>query len=165
MVGPAGPFLRCELTLTTAYLLLCQGVGLGSAWATRKGLRQWYPRLRKPWFNPPNSVFGPVWTVLYVLMALAAARVHADLACRALFFLQLGLNGLWSFSFFYWRRPGLALVNVLALWGAIAWCVRVFEGVDWVASLLLWPYLAWVSFATLLNFELWRLNRHSDADS
>jgi tryptophan-rich sensory protein len=144
---------------TLWYVLLCQAVGIGSALATRRGLVDWYPALKKPWFNPPNRVFGPVWTVLYLLMAVAGAMVHDDPTCRAFFGLQLTLNGLWSLVFFGWRRPGLALLNIAMLWASIAVCVVQFAAVDPWAGRLFWPYWAWVSFACLLNFEIWRLNR------
>lgn len=145
--------------LTLKYVLMCQAVAVVSALATRRGLGDWHASLKKPWFNPPNWVFGPVWTVLYLLMGVAAARVHLDPVCRGLFFLQLGLNGLWSFLFFGWRRPDLALVDIALLWGCVAACVAYFAPVDVWAARLLWPYWAWVSFASLLNFEIWRLNR------
>ena len=141
------------------YIGVCQMVGLAGGLATRSHLKDWYPQLKKPWFNPPGWLFGPVWTVLYVMMGLAGARVGHDPLCFGLFALQLFLNGIWSFVFFAWHRPALALLNILLLWCTIAACVHAFAAIDPVAARLFWPYWAWVSFATLLNFEIWRLNR------
>jgi translocator protein len=143
---------------TLLYILLCQAVGVGSALGTRSGRDGWYDELAKPAFNPPSAVFGPVWTVLYCLMGVAAARVHHDKVCRVAFFVQLGLNGLWSVLFFGMRQPGWALLEIVCLWAAIAYCVKEFARVDRWAARLMWPYLAWVSFAFVLNFEIWRLN-------
>lgn len=141
------------------YIALCQLVGAVSARATQSNLRDWYSTLKKPWFNPPNWLFGPVWIVLYLLMGLAGERIGHDPVCFTLFSAQLVLNGLWSFCFFAWRRPALALLDITALWILIAACVQRFATVDPVAAQLFWPYWAWVSFAVLLNFEIWRLNR------
>lgn len=142
-----------------AYVLLCQLVGISSGWITRSGVRDWYPTLKKPAFNPPSWVFAPVWTTLYVLIAIAGFRVSQDGLCTGLFFLQLTLNGLWSYLFFGLRSPRSGLVGIVFLWATIALCVQAFKGVDIWAARLFWPYWAWVSFATLLNFEIWRLNR------
>lgn len=140
------------------YILLCELVGVAGGFATRSNIEGWYRTLRRPSFAPPNRVFGPVWTILYALMGIAAARVVHDPTCAALFWLQLGLNGVWSFVFFAFHRMGLALLNIVALWVSIALCVHAFGQVDPVAARLFWPYWAWVSFATVLNFEFWRLN-------
>lgn len=141
------------------YIVACQLVGVAGGLATHTHLKDWYAQLKKPWFNPPNWLFGPVWTILYLLMGLAGARVGHDPLCFGLFALQLFLNGIWSFVFFAWRRPALALLDILLLWCTIAACVHAFAAVDPVAARMFWPYWAWVSFATLLNFEIWRLNR------
>lgn len=141
------------------FILACQATGLLGALTTRSGLETWYQTLRKPSFAPPNWVFGPVWTTLYTMMGLAADRVADDPLCLRLFWLQLFLNGLWSFLFFGFRKPGWALVEIVLLWTAIAFCVHAFWPVDKLAAAFFWPYWAWVSFATILNFEFWRLNR------
>ena len=126
---------------------------------------EWYASLKKPTWNPPGWVFGPVWTLLYAMMATAAWRVWRRggwrLQGRVLlpFVVQLLLNALWTPLFFGWHQPALAFLEILLLWAAIVWTIRVFSGVDRWASLLLWPYLAWVSFAAVLNGVLWRLNR------
>ena len=116
------------------YIAVCQLVGAAGGWATRKNLKDWYPALKKPWFNPPSWLFGPVWIALYVLMGLAGARVGHDPWCFFLFAAQLSLNGLWSFLFFAWRRLSLALLDITLLWICIAACVHFFATVDPVAA-------------------------------
>lgn len=124
----------------------------------------WYAALAKPAWTPPSAVFGPVWTVLYVMMAVAVWLVwqkrhttRVGLAL-ALWVLQLTLNALWSWLFFGRHQIGLALVDIGLLWLAIAATIVAFRRVHRVAALLLVPYLAWVSFASALNWALWRLN-------
>lgn len=140
-------------------------VGLLSGLATARGVQEWYPGLAKPPFNPPDWVFGPVWTVLYLMMGVAAwlvwrradeARVGTPLV---LFAAQLLLNGLWSVLFFGLRSPGVAAVEILLLWIAIVLTIRSFRRVSVPAALLLVPYWAWVSFAAVLNISIWMLNR------
>lgn len=125
----------------------------------------WYAGLEKPSFNPPSWVFAPVWTVLYVMMAVAAWLVWKDrgtLAAAAVplaaWLVQLVLNALWSWLFFGQHRMGLALVDMVALWFAIIVTIALFWRVRHLAAWLLVPYLAWVSFAMVLNTSLWRLN-------
>lgn len=125
---------------------------------------EWYATLRKPSWNPPGWVFGPVWSALYTMMAVAAWLVwrRGGFAAqrRALvpFFAQLALNAAWTPLFFGLHRPGLAFAEILLLWLAIAWTIVAFWRVHRVAAGLLCPYLAWVSFAAALNGTLWRLN-------
>ena len=145
---------------TLAYVLLCQGVGISSGLATARGVREWYPTLKKPSWTPPPSVFAPVWTTLYLMMGWAAGRACHDPWALRIFVIQLILNALWSPLFFSLRSPALALIDIVLLWCSIAACQAVFFAVDPLAGRLLWPYWAWVSFATLLNYELWRLNRN-----
>lgn len=127
---------------------------------------EWYAGLNKPSWNPPGWLFGPVWTTLYAMMAVAAWRVWrvSGFAARrrplSLFLVQLALNALWTPLFFGLQRPGLAFVEILLLWLAIAWTIAAFRKVDRLAAGLLWPYLAWVSFAAVLNGTLWFLNRY-----
>jgi len=141
-------------------------VGGLSGFATARGVSTWYPTLVKPSFNPPAWVFGPVWTVLYITMGVAAYLVwlrgidaKGVRAALAVFVIQLALNGLWSILFFGNRQPGLALVEIIVLWVAIAVTIRLFWRVVPAAGVLLLPYWAWVSFATILNASLWWLNR------
>ena len=125
---------------------------------------EWYAQLTKPSWNPPNWIFGPVWTALYLLMAVAAWRVWkqggfgAQRRPLTLFLAQLGLNAIWSPIFFGLKQPGVAFAEILVLWAAIVGTIVAFRRVDRVAAGLLLPYLAWVSFASVLNFTLWRLN-------
>ena len=129
---------------------------------TAGSVRDWYPTLVKPAWNPPAWIFGPVWTVLYLAMAVAAWLVWRRVgwgAALVWFALQLALNATWSPVFFGMHQIGLALVNIVLLWLAIAGTMVAFWKVTPVAGWLFVPYLAWVSFATALNFVLWRLNR------
>ncbi len=124
----------------------------------------WYAALRKPSWNPPGWVFGPVWTVLYTMMAVSAWMVWRRGGWRVqrgllmMFLVQLALNAAWTPLFFGLHRPGLALVDIVLLWIAIAMTVSSFKQVHRRAAWMLLPYLAWVSFATVLNFTLWRMN-------
>ncbi len=124
----------------------------------------WYEGLIKPSLNPPNWIFGPVWTFLYVIMGISAwlvwlqrhnVRVQFALV---LFGIQLLFNGLWTFLFFGLRNPGLAFADILILWVLIACTLVSFWQKSRTAGLFLIPYFLWVSFAAYLNFELWRLN-------
>jgi tryptophan-rich sensory protein len=132
--------------------------------ATGSSVTTWYLTINKPSWNPPGWLFGPVWSALYLMMALAAWRVWlkralpgAALTLR-LWFIQLALNLLWSVLFFGLRRPDLALVEITLLWSTLALLQFRLARFDRPAALLWVPYLAWVSFATFLNFTLWRLN-------
>ena len=124
----------------------------------------WYASLVKPAWNPPNWIFGPVWTLLYVLMGVAAWLVWRRVGwsgarlALGLFIVQLVLNAAWSWLFFGLHRPDLAFVDICALWGLILAVAVLFGRVDRLAAALLVPYLAWVGFATVLNFTIWRLN-------
>ncbi len=143
-----------------AFVALCLGVGAIGGWVTAEPVAQWYPSLQKPWFDPPAWVFGPVWTVLYVMMAIAAWQVYVagDRAALTSFYVQLGLNLLWSVVFFGLRSPGLALIEIVFLWLAVAVTTAMFMRVRRSAGWLMVPYLAWVSFAAVLNAAIWRLN-------
>jgi translocator protein len=124
----------------------------------------WYETLRKPWWRPPNWLFGPAWTVLYLMIAVSGWLVwrKAGLAGAALplavYALQLALNGAWSWFFFGLKRMDLALVDVAALWLSIALMIALFAPISATAAWLLVPYLGWVSFAAFLNFTMLRLN-------
>jgi tryptophan-rich sensory protein len=122
---------------------------------------EWYASLRKPSWNPPSWVFGPVWTALYLMMATAAWMVwkrggsRRALICYGV---QLALNAAWTPLFFGLRMPGVAFVEILLLLAAIVVTAREFARVSLPAALLLVPYICWVAFASFLNFTLWRLN-------
>ncbi len=145
-------------------LLLVFGVAAIGGLATASSVDTWYRALEKPVFNPPDWVFGPAWTALYLMMAVAAWRVLRNggwtpaSGALSLFAAQLALNGLWSVLFFGLRRPEWALFEILLLWLAILLSTRRFFAHDRIAGWLMLPYLAWVSFATLLNASIVRLN-------
>jgi translocator protein len=143
-------------------LLAPLGVGLLGAVPTAKAIPTWYRALEKPDWNPPDTVFGPVWTTLYALMGIALVLVrHASGATRraeAVFGLQLALNLAWSTVFFGNRDPRGGLVVIGALWLAIVATIVEFARLRPTAALLLVPYLGWVSFASLLNAEIVRRN-------
>lgn len=133
--------------------------------ATFRSVGSWYPTLAKPSWTPPSALFGPVWTVLYFAMAIAAWRVWriqmdgvAPTVLRS-YLAQLALNALWSVLFFGLRRPDLALFDIVALWVLIVVILVRFWPADRLAGLLWAPYVAWVSFATALNASVWYLNR------
>lgn len=157
------PSLRDALGLLV-FLGVCFAVsGLGGL-ITAQSVGTWYQELAKPAFNPPDWIFAPVWTTLYLLMAIAAWRVWRQAGWRdgraalAAFGVQLALNLGWSATFFGLRMPGSAFVVVLLLLAAIAATMRLFWTEDRLAGLLLAPLLVWVGFATLLNAAIWRLN-------
>ncbi len=139
---------------------------IGSFVVTGGGWSSWYATIQKPSFTPPSWVFGPVWTVLYLLMGVAAWLVWQEgLRFRAVrisliwFLVQLALNALWSPVFFGLHRIGLALLVLVLLWVAIAVTMHHFFRVSRPAGWLLVPYLLWVSFAAALNISIWALNR------
>lgn len=151
-----------------AWLLGCLAVGaVGSRWSTPE-IANWYRALRKPGFNPPNWLFAPVWTTLYVLMGIAAWRVAEAESSPArtlgliLFLVQLGLNLAWSWIFFRKHALGAALAELAAMWVAVAAALTVFTQVDAASAWLMAPYLGWLSFAAVLNLALWRLNEDTD---
>jgi tryptophan-rich sensory protein len=146
---------------------ICLAVGYGSSLVTQSSITTWYPTINKPSFNPPNEVFAPVWTILYVMMGVSAGLVWSKiesvpvLVKKALwvFVIQLILNALWSFLFFGLQNPFLALVEILLLWLMIFETIKLFKPIDALASKLMIPYLLWVSFAMILNGSIWWLNR------
>ncbi len=142
-------------------LVVCFAVaGLG-AFATTPNIPTWYATLNKPSWNPPNWVFGPVWTLLYGLMAISVWLVWKRDGWNTavtIFAIQLALNLAWSFIFFGFHQTGLAFWEIVLLWLAIAATILMFFQVSTVAASLLIPYLLWVSFAAALNFTIWRLN-------
>lgn len=133
--------------------------------ATASSVGSWYQTIAKPTWNPPSWVFGPVWTTLYVFMAIAAwlvwRKTDAPGRTSALrwFWAQLVLNTAWSFLFFGLRNPGLAFIEILFIWAAIVVTLVKFARIDRLAGALWVPYVAWVSFATVLNGTIWWLNR------
>jgi len=124
----------------------------------------WYASLQKPSWTPPTWLFGPVWTMLYATMAIAAWLVwkrggfKAQRKPLALFFVQLALNAAWTPIFFGLHKPGLAFITIVLLWLAIMATIAAFQRASQIAASLLIPYLLWVAFAATLNFSFWRLN-------
>ncbi len=146
-------------------VVLCFGVAAVGGMATATGVGDWYPTLAKPAWNPPGWVFGPVWSALYLAMAVAAWWVYRkvgslrEAAVPLTFFaVQLALNLLWSFVFFAWQQPGWAFVEIIALWVMVLATMAAFFSRSKVAGGLFVPYFAWVSFAAFLNWTIWRLN-------
>lgn len=137
--------------------------GIGTMF-TIASIPTWYATLQKPFFSPPNWLFGPVWTILYALMGIAAFLVwwHRKQpgATKALwiYLVHLAVNALWSILFFGLKNIGLAFMEILILWAMIIALIVLFRRYDKHASCLLVPYLLWVSFATVLNGALWMLN-------
>lgn len=145
-------------------IVVCLGAGGLGAVATTPEIDTWYRTLEKPSWNPPDYIFGPVWTTLYVLMAIAAwlvwkpAGFQAAAVPLSLFALQLGLNIVWSWIFFGMHKTGFAFAEIIVLWLAIVATTFTFAHHSKVAAWLMSPYLAWVTFASVLNFTIWRLN-------
>jgi benzodiazapine receptor len=146
-------------------IIVCEAVGIFGALFTTSAIPTWYAGLKKPSFSPPNWIFGPVWTLLYALMGIAAYLIWqqgiAKSAVRQalfLFTLQLILNFLWSFFFFKLQLPIYALIEILLLWVLILATIISFYQINKTAGFILVPYLHWVSFATLLNFYIVKLN-------
>jgi translocator protein len=143
------------------WLLLCfSAAGLGALFPPG----EWYDELTKPAWNPPAYVFGPVWTILYAMMAVAAWIVWKNYGFRgalfalSLFLIQLAFNAAWTPIFFGMRMPGLAFANLMLLWTTLLATVIVFFQHSKPAGALLLPYFAWVTFAAALNFSIWQLN-------
>jgi translocator protein len=146
-------------------VLLCQAAGLLGALFTSPAISTWYATLQKPSFSPPNWVFAPVWTILYLMMGIALFLVwrkgvqqKSVQIALGLFGAQLILNVLWSLVFFGLRAPFAGFVEIVILWFAILATFWTFINISFISGLLLLPYLLWVSFALILNFSLWRLN-------
>ena len=148
-------------------IMTCLAVGYISSIVTRENIPTWYALINKPFFTPPNWVFAPVWTLLYIMMGFAAGSVwnkidtdETNVKKAFLFFLiQLALNALWSFLFFGLQNPFLASIEIILLWLMIFETYKQFKTIDKLAANLLLPYLVWVSYATLLTISVWYLNR------
>lgn len=147
-------------------IAVCLGIGYASSIVTQTGIETWYPTIEKPSFNPPNWLFGPVWTALYICIAVAGGIIWDKidthpLAKKALLFfaIQLLLNSLWSFLFFGLKNPLIALIEIILLLLIIYETYLLFSKINKVAGYLFIPYLLWVSFAMFLNGSIWWLNR------
>lgn len=141
-------------------------VGGTSGFFTATGVESWYQTIARPTWNPPGWIFGPVWTTLYVMMGISLflvwkedTSVELKKIAIALFTVQLVLNFFWSFIFFNQHQIGWALVEIAAMWVFILLTIFAFAQVNKAAAWLLVPYISWVSFATILNFTIWQLNK------
>jgi tryptophan-rich sensory protein len=147
------------------FVAICFGAAAVGGWFTNSSVKTWYPGLLKPAGTPPSWVFGPVWSVLYLLMATASWLVWRERHAHdvwlplGLYFSQLVLNALWSLIFFGLQRPSLVFFEILILLLAIVLTAISFSEYSRCAFWLMTPYLGWVGYATYLNFGFWRLNR------
>jgi len=146
-------------------ILICELVGISGSFFTIKSIPTWYAKLNKPAFSPPNWIFGPVWTLLYAMQGIAAYLIYQKIAdnpmakmALALFIIQLILNAIWTPLFFGLKNPRLAFFEILLMWIFIVLSTVWFFRVSPTAGYLMLPYLAWVSFASALNYSIWRLN-------
>jgi translocator protein len=156
-----------KLTRILVMVVACLGIGFLSSQVTKDAILTWYVTIEKPIFNPPNWIFRPVWTTLFIMMGVAGGLVwhqvdtNREVVKKALIFfaIQLLLNALWSYLFFGLHNPMLALVEIILLWLLIYETYAKFVKIEKIAGYLLLPYLAWVSFAMVLNGSIWWLNR------
>jgi tryptophan-rich sensory protein len=148
-------------------VVTCLAIGYLSGMVTRSAIVTWYPTLVKPSFNPPNWVFAPVWSMLFIMMGVAAGLVwnrlefEKEIVKKALIFfaIQLALNALWSYLFFGLHNPMLAGLEIIVLWLMIYETYIQFSKINRIAGYLFIPYLVWVSFAAVLNGSIWWLNK------
>lgn len=155
-----------KITKILVVVVTCLAIGYFSGMVTRSAITTWYPTLVKPVFNPPNWIFAPVWSMLYIMMGIAAGLVWSridfekEAVKKALIFfaVQLALNALWSYLFFGLQNPMLAGIEIVILWLMIFETYTKFVKINKIAGYLLIPYLLWVSFATVLNASIWWLN-------
>ncbi len=146
-------------------VLICLLVGFLSSIATQTSIDTWYTSLNKPFFTPPNWIFAPVWIIIYLMMGIAAGIVwsrglyHKWVKTALYHFgFQLLLNAAWSIFFFGLQNPFIALLDIIALLILLLFTFKRFKVVNTTAAYLLIPYIAWVAFATALNFGIWQLN-------
>jgi len=159
-------FSKKDFIALVISIAVCLSAGIVGSLFTKTGPGSWYETINKPAFNPPGWVFGPVWTLLFILMGISlflvwkAGSEKRDVKLALSFFgLQLMLNILWSALFFGIESPGLAFIEILILWSAILGNITIFYRISRTASALLVPYLFWVTFASILNVTIWFLNR------
>lgn len=156
-----------KITKIVVALIICLMVGYSASIVTRPSVETWYPTIIKPSFNPPNWIFMPVWTLLYILMAVAAGLVWNKIkeqnqevkVALGFFLIQLTLNAIWSYIFFGLKNPMLALIEIALLWLMIYETYLKFIKINKTAGYLLIPYMAWVAFAGILNASIWWLNK------
>jgi len=157
--------MRINITKIIVSVLICQGVGAVGSIFTSPAISTWYAILQKPSFNPPNWIFAPVWTILFLLMGISLyliwSKGWADKRVKIALFIfgiQLVLNILWSFLFFGLQSPLYAFIGIIILWLAILLTIISFYRISKPAAYLLLPYILWVSFASILNFSIMILN-------
>ncbi len=157
--------MKKRILYITISVAVCLLIGFLSSIATQSSVNDWYVTLNKPGFTPPNALFAPVWTVLYILMGISAGIVwskgyHHIWVKTALyhFVFQLLFNALWSIVFFGLKNPLLGFVVILILLTLVMLTIRWFRVISKPAALLLVPYLLWVAFASALNYKIWELN-------
>ncbi|MDR7208325.1 TspO/MBR family protein [Flavobacterium piscis] len=156
-----------KITRIAIAIIVCLTVGYSSSTVTKSGVETWYPTIAKPAFNPPNWVFMPVWTLLFILMGIAAGLVWDRIKeqnsevkkALGFFLIQLALNAIWSYLFFGLKNPMLALIGIALLWLMIYETYLKFIKINKIAGYLLVPYMVWVGFAAILNASIWWLNR------
>ena len=153
-----------KIFVYVVFIIICQLAGILGSLFTTPAIRGWYTEIQKPSFNPPNWIFAPVWTTLFVLMGISVSIVWLseknELRKKALtvFFIQLILNTLWSIIFFGMENPMLAFIEIIFLWFAILYTIILFWKIQRPAAILLIPYILWVSFASVLNLSIALLN-------
>lgn len=156
-----------KITKILCIVVTCLAIGYFAGTVTRSSIETWYPTLVKPSFNPPNWIFAPVWSMLYIMMGIAAGLVwdrmdfekEKTTSALTLFAIQLALNALWSYLFFGLMNPMLAGIEIILLWLFVYETYTQFAKINKIAGYLFLPYLAWVSFAMVLNGSIWWLNR------
>jgi tryptophan-rich sensory protein len=154
-----------HILILIACVLGTLAIGGISGYFTSSAITGWYTTIQKPSFNPPNYLFGPVWTILYALMGFSLYKIITSPSSESktkayiIFGVQLTLNFFWSIIFFNLQQPGFALIEIVVLWGFILGMIITFRKIDRTAGLIQIPYLLWVSFATLLNASIWWLNK------
>jgi len=157
--------MKRKISCIIIAVLLCLLIGFISSIVTQTSLTTWYANLKKPWFNPPNWVFAPVWILLYLMIGSAAGIIwsqgfHHKWVKTALyhFGFQLLLNAAWSIFFFGLENPLFALLDIIALFILLLFTIKRFKIVSRTAAYLLAPYTIWIAFAMALNFKIWQLN-------
>lgn len=153
--------LRVKIIISSISTLT---LGIASGFSTINSINNWYQFIEKPTFNPPNWIFGPVWTILYILMGISFGLVwHSNHINKKnaliLFTIQFILNLAWSFLFFNQHLLGIAFIEIIIMWLFILLTIKSFYSINKTAAFLLIPYLLWVSFASVLNGAIWYLNK------
>lgn len=158
--------MKLNIIKLTISILGCELAGILGGFFTQSSVQSWYSTIKKPSFTPPNWLFGPVWILLYLLMGISLYLIwnsKTDIKLKnlalTLFLIQLGLNILWSFFFFYLKNPLIGFIEIVILLVFIILTAIKFHNIIKPAAYLLIPYIIWVGFASVLNFSLWVLNR------